>query len=332
VNATDGSFLWNFTPDAGVWNFLPYFVGDGTIVFQDWDGGAYRLKASDGEVVWRVGGGDGGTWTDGGPALGENGVLYTVKSKAGQLLAPFGFPGGLRAFRVSDGTVLWEKEFEQTPYTYPVVGHLQEGGPLAVVTGIGSLGFFPLRLLILIYAALGGVLGQLWPVLFCCCFRGTCFQRCRGWLKQVCLAAILGPLLFPCLALLFTKKEFKHSIEAFDAETGSLLWRYDMPPWRWYAAAGDEEGMSLRYELGRTPICLPLASSYPTLDAQGILYIGHMDGKLYAVQDRDGNGHIEEESEVCSYDTGGSFSTAGPSIVPGMLAVTTCDSLYVFQQ
>merc|ERR1712216_434333 len=45
-----------------------------------------------------------------------------------------------RAFRASDGELLWEHlDLDEGIFTYPVVGRLSEGAPLSVVVGVGSL-------------------------------------------------------------------------------------------------------------------------------------------------------------------------------------------------
>ena len=55
-NAVNGDPLWDFKPDGALWNFKADFPGDGTIVFQTWDGQAYRCRLSDGEMIWKAGG------------------------------------------------------------------------------------------------------------------------------------------------------------------------------------------------------------------------------------------------------------------------------------
>merc|ERR1711963_577216 len=47
INATDGSILWTYRTGSPVWNFAASFTGDGSVVFQDLTGVAYRLRASD---------------------------------------------------------------------------------------------------------------------------------------------------------------------------------------------------------------------------------------------------------------------------------------------
>jgi len=110
LNSTDGRVLWRYTPETPVWNFMASFVGDGTFVFQDLEGRAHRCKVSDGSLIWKSGGFP-GTWTDGSALVGPNGIVYTVATfKNG------GFtPGAVSAFRLSDGTQLWNRTVPKPP-------------------------------------------------------------------------------------------------------------------------------------------------------------------------------------------------------------------------
>mmetsp|Transcript_70473 Transcript_70473/g.183548 ORF Transcript_70473/g.183548 Transcript_70473/m.183548 type:complete len:563 (-) Transcript_70473:73-1761(-) len=336
-NSSDGSELWDFMPDVGVWNFLPHFPDDGTAVFQTWNGGAYRLNLSDGTPIWSQGvdsNVDG--WTDGGPALGPNGLFYTTRSEATMEKSPFSEAGsgGLAAYRVSDGELVWNRSgLEQGIYTYPVVGRLAEGAPLSVVTGVGSLAFFPLQIQFIIFGALpGAMVGFLIGMFWALC-------KCRGMSPQATMCAfLLRPLVAAAVCALlgsvavvpFLKGAYPYSVQAFDAETGEPQWRVELPTWRWYCAAGDEEGLATRRKNGHRQLCLPPASSYMTLDAQGAIYFGHLDGRLYRIKDWNGDGRIDAGTEVCAFEAGSGFLTGGPSIAPGVLAVASCDTLYVF--
>ena len=125
---------------------------------------------------------------------------------------------------------------------------------------------------------------------------------------------------------------YDYSIRAFNAKTGNLLWRLDLPRWEHYAAAGDEAGVIPRILRGTRPLCLPCASGYGVVDAQGVFWMQHLDGLLYRVKDWNGNGNIEEGTdEVCTIDLLAGSTTGGITIVPGMLLVSTCDTLYVFK-
>ena len=93
LNASTGDELWTFHPDTPVWNFLPLFVDDSSVVFQDMTGKVYRLNLSTGLLLWKAGGLN-GTWTDGGVAVGPNGLVYAVNLNRPPPGSPLGFPGG----------------------------------------------------------------------------------------------------------------------------------------------------------------------------------------------------------------------------------------------
>mmetsp|Transcript_57953 Transcript_57953/g.180094 ORF Transcript_57953/g.180094 Transcript_57953/m.180094 type:complete len:476 (+) Transcript_57953:50-1477(+) len=136
LNASDGRVLWTFAPEAPVWNFMGSFVGDGTFVFQDYEGRAYRNRLRDGQPLWRSGGMV-GTWTDGSALLGPNGVVYTVNT---QHLDPFGAdgPGNVCAFRLSDGKLLWNFTTPRPPNNMPAIGTLAGRTGLSLVQPIGQ--------------------------------------------------------------------------------------------------------------------------------------------------------------------------------------------------
>jgi glucose dehydrogenase len=101
---------------------------------------------------------------------------------------------------------------------------------------------------------------------------------------------------------------------ALDAETGRVLWSYEMPPWRG-PAAGDSA----------TRMCLPDSSANIAIGGDGVVYVPHADGVLYALADRNGDGTISDD-EVSRYDFGQTFQ-GSPAIAPGMLAVAPCNGL-----
>eukprot|EP00971_Amphidinium_carterae_P140977 2793401-Amphidinium_carterae.1 len=140
LNSTTGSLLWEYAPDTGVWNFLPHFPGDDTLIVMGWLGDAHRVNMTTGRELWRAGHTSAYFgWTDGGPALGSNGVVYTVSSTATHdiMNCSKSTGGGIHAFRL-DGKLLWERhDLEQGIYTYPVAGRLDpKSEEMAVVTGV----------------------------------------------------------------------------------------------------------------------------------------------------------------------------------------------------
>jgi len=346
LNGTTGDLLWEFMPDIGVWNFLPMFpqsdgTSDGTIVFQSISASAYRINVTTGEQLWRAGPQPSeATFTDGGAALGPNNVLYTV-STLGWQSAPRSDRGGLHAFSVSDGQLLWENTtLHAGIFTWPVVAQLEEGAKLSVVTGVGSLPSFPLQVVVLTNL---GILLPCAVAIFVVRALVQVARRGKKGLRRrtVCVSMGWGAAsaFFAFLALVYNQVVmnptwgfwYPYSIHAYDAETGQPQWQVQLPTWYWVSAAGDEAGFWTRSQ--ETPwrkIALPCASSYPTVDARGVIYFAHMDGSIYSIKDWNGDGTIDSDTELCRFHAGASGFTAGPSIAPGMLAVSTTDTMFVF--
>jgi len=122
----------------------------------------------------------------------------------------------------------------------------------------------------------------------------------------------------------------QHDVYAFDAETGEQRWFWKGPknpnPW----CKGDFEGLFVRKTLNIRGMCMPNPWSAPTIDAAGRVFTGDQDGKIYALKDANSDGFIEPE-EVSSYNCESAFSSPGSAHAPGMMAIASCDSLYVFK-
>jgi len=136
LNASDGNVMWNFGPDAPVWNFMGSFAGDGTFVFQDYEGRAYRCRVSDGQLLWKSGGLV-GTWTDGSALLGPNGIVYTVNTRHLDA-AGASAPGDVCAYRLEDGKFLWNTTVPRPPNNMPAIGRLAGHKGLSIVQPIGQ--------------------------------------------------------------------------------------------------------------------------------------------------------------------------------------------------
>ena len=272
LNASTGGRLWTFEPDTPVWNFLPLFVEDDSFVFQDMTGKVYRLILSTGALVWKAGGLN-GTWTDGGVAVGPNGLVYavnnnrplrhstTTKSEPG--------PGTLSAYNLTSGELVWAITTPRPPNNAPAIGRVKNVPGLSVV--------MPL------------------------CFQGQPGATC--------------------------------DVQVYDAETGGLRWVFHGPSQDGPLQAGDREGIAARSKHGVRPVCLPNGWSAPTIDAEGTVFVGNEMGKFFALRDLDGDGVTFGEGEVAFYDTKAAFAgSSSPAVAPGLLAVASCDSLFVFKQ
>jgi len=145
LNATDGTRLWVFKPDRPVWNFMASFAGDGTFVFMDVEGKAYRCRLSDGSLVWKAGG-QPGTWTDATLTLGPNNAVYAqftplfMYDHGADLKSGFGLlvnRNQLSAYALADGRLLWRSDVPLMATNAVAVGRLHGREGLSVVQPAG---------------------------------------------------------------------------------------------------------------------------------------------------------------------------------------------------
>eukprot|EP00411_Alexandrium_monilatum_P097197 CAMPEP_0175796650 /NCGR_PEP_ID=MMETSP0097-20121207/85078_1 /TAXON_ID=311494 /ORGANISM="Alexandrium monilatum, Strain CCMP3105" /LENGTH=69 /DNA_ID=CAMNT_0017107849 /DNA_START=25 /DNA_END=231 /DNA_ORIENTATION=+ len=64
------------------------------MVLQDWDAKVYCLGLHNGSLLWKNGGSDGRTWTDGGTIIGADGIVYSHWARRHQDQASTPFLGG----------------------------------------------------------------------------------------------------------------------------------------------------------------------------------------------------------------------------------------------
>lgn len=317
---------------------MAMFPQDDTLVFQDFHSVTYRLGLHNGSLIWKAGGNHSKiqTWSDGGCILGNNGVVYSVSSKAHISNHTPTAGGGVHAYRLADGQLLWEKDMERPVFTWPVVGRLAGRSDYSVIVAVGANAYFPWNFVAmmagLMLIPLGLMLGLVWSL--CCCCRGGCCQLA----KRLTACGLLGMLAAAGIVVAYLRGaafplgNFYAEIYALNAETGEQQWVYRLPEWKLWHAAGDWEGALQRLlSAPQRPVCLPAAYSSPTLDAAGTVYVGYMDGTLLALRDANGDGVVAGEGEVSATKTQSAFLHSGAVLVPGLFAVTNCDSLYVWK-
>lgn len=135
ISATDGSDLWSFKADDKVVNLYGLFTDDGNVVFQDFTGKAYCLKASDGKLQWKHGGTP-SSWTDGSAILDRpNRILYAVSGHLESVQN-----GTMSAYNVTDGSLLWEKYLPLPPNTMPAAGPLGANRDPVLIAALGMQG------------------------------------------------------------------------------------------------------------------------------------------------------------------------------------------------
>jgi len=136
------------------------------------------------------------------------------------------------------------------------------------------------------------------------------------------------------------------SVMAFEAVTGALQWQYQTPVydhWPLGLPMGDFEGLAERVLNLVQPICLPAHWSAPTIDGNGTVYAARLDGKLYAVHGPVGAAagaiavpddidfHSSQGIEAEVFDAVSASLHGAMAWAPGMAALSTCDTLYVFK-
>jgi len=341
VNATNGNTLWTFKPSTPVWNIMAMFPGDDTFLFQDYDAKAYRLGLFNGSLLWQAGGGHmpQDTWSDGGAMIGPNGIVYAASSKAHIMSHHPTCGGGVHAYRISNGSTVWEKDLLRPFFTWAVVGQLPGKKGLSVIVSIGANAFIAWKAIL--YGSVVYLIPTLliWTALIMsgltvcrCCqgggFKGLVYRICRWWL-------ILGPvgLLLACgSTVLYAQRfpPFESEVIAMDAETGEQQWEFKLPSWPFISAAGDSEGFfeRMRY-LPQRSLVLPAAFNSPTIDGDGRVIIGYHNGRVYSVRDDDGDGVISK-AETMEYDTKSNFLHTGAAFAPGVFAVASTDTLFVW--
>mmetsp|Transcript_17358 Transcript_17358/g.55551 ORF Transcript_17358/g.55551 Transcript_17358/m.55551 type:complete len:485 (+) Transcript_17358:105-1559(+) len=141
------------------------------------------------------------------------------------------------------------------------------------------------------------------------------------------------------------------SVVALDAETGALLWRFNTRPWSglFNMARGDIEGMAERSAFdGSHTICLPAHWSSANIDGDGFVYAARSDGRIYGVRGpaepaapgateaaslvEDGKDFESTQGlEVRVFDAQGASLHGAFAFAEGVVAVSTCDTLYMFK-
>jgi hypothetical protein len=97
--------------------------------------------------------------------------------------------------------------------------------------------------------------------------------------------------------------------------------------------AGDKEGADIRRAMGGREKCHPNSWSIPAIDSLGYIYVGNQVGVLQKMGSPNpgpiaGAGQVEVLSQLT---TGVAFQDAAVAFAQGVMAVSTCTSVIVFQ-
>lgn len=291
VNAMNGATLWEYASPAQLWNIMPVFPGDGSAIVMDIHGGVYKHALHNSSLLWstRPPTESAGTFSDGGVMVGPDGTAYTCSNYKGR--GNQGEHGALRAYRLHDGHMLWDRFLEYPCNSWPAVA--PDGRSVVVPTGafVASPAASNIDIM-------------------------TAFKVFPPQMQEMSLS--LGNHELQRYGL----PDRTAAVRAFETATGNPLWSTELPPYGRLAARGDEEGFLTRISLGIRSQCLPAQFGAPTIGNDGTVYVGRADGKLYAVGNATGTFE--------TFDAQAGFLHPGTSWAPGMMAVTSCDGLFVW--
>mmetsp|Transcript_87329 Transcript_87329/g.255412 ORF Transcript_87329/g.255412 Transcript_87329/m.255412 type:complete len:488 (-) Transcript_87329:76-1539(-) len=296
INASTSDVLWELKLDLPTWNFSPLFPGDGSFIFMDISGGVHRVMHHTGERVWYTPVPEKykASFTDGGVSIAPDGsAAFACSNAEGDWV------GALRAYRISDGVRIWEKLLPTGCTSWPVIAKTSDWGVLPA----------------------GSFINRPWVM------------DLEQWMPgQIKLALHTFSLwMGPDMRRLVPIRSLRTEIIAFDTKTGATRWNYRTPNWQRRAAKGDEEGFLERATYQRSLICLPTSWGTPTMSGDDTVYVGHVSGLLYAVKDHNGDDHIDPTTDLSTFDMDAAPLPNNPAWAPGMMAVASCDTLFVFK-
>jgi len=140
IDGKTGQKLWDYKTEWPVWNLMPLFPGEDSVVFMDFTGGVYRLGLHNGTELWHARAPDvmkeAPSFSDGGVTVADGKAFACSNPKTSG--GSEGTQGVLRAFRLTDGLPLWARTLPQPCNSWPAVGRLGDGPELSVVVTPGS--------------------------------------------------------------------------------------------------------------------------------------------------------------------------------------------------
>jgi len=296
LSAADGTAVWEFKTVSPVWNMVPLWGPNDTVMFQDWEGRLYSLDILTGALIFQVGG-DIGTHTQAAAAYdpGHNVVIalgvqhYNVETyrmadaigtDGGKYCNPYPAPGILincwtwpgssgfiRGYNASSGRMLWHKSTPEPPASATAAMLTSDYHTRVVVT-----------------------------LAFNCRFNSP------------------------------------SQIWSVDPNNGHVRWRRDGPTLWTSQCAGDREGADIRRAMGGRATCSPNSWSLPAVDSAGDIYVGNQVGVLQRWGTPAGLSTGARNVQLLStMTTGVAFQDASIAFSQDVMAVSTCTSLLVFQ-
>lgn len=132
-------------------------------------------------------------------------------------------------------------------------------------------------------------------------------------------------------------RRLRNAVFALDALSGGVLWSFEEKPWDHIAAAGENSKFAeRRAQALQDPrhdiMCVPDVAGIPVITGDGLVYYSSAhNGDLRAIEDKNGDGLIDEKLETSVFSTHNCFLNS-PSVAPGMLVAAPCwGPMYVFK-
>jgi len=300
LSAVDGSAIWEFKPFAPVWNMCPLFGQNGDVMFQDWEGRAYSLDLATGDLRYKVGGN-----------IGTHTQAAAVYDAGHNMLIALGVHHYSRQnFNMNDALGAGSRGFSAhcNPYVAP--------GILPYCwTWPGTKGF------IRGYNASSG--NKKWEVETPEPPAAAAAVMTKHWTpghKGTRLVVTMG---------MNCHHNSPTQLWSLDSNNGHFRWARDGPTLWSPSCAGDREGADVRRAMGGRAACTPNSWSTPVVDAVGDIYVGNQVGVLQKWGSQ--TGRNRDVQLLSTLTTGVAFQDSAIAFADGIMAVSTCTSLIVFQ-
>jgi hypothetical protein len=300
LSAVDGSSVWEYKTMAPVWNMVPLWGPGGSVMFQDWEGRLYSLDYLTGDLIFKVGG-DIGTHTH----------AAAVYDAGWNMVFSFGMKHyAVNHYHMADALGVPNGKY-CNPYPAPgILPHCW--------TWPGGRGA------IRAYNASSG--RSVWE-------RETPEPPASGTTGMLNGHGSVGVGAHSRLVVTLGFNCWSNSpsqIWSLDPNNGDIRWMRDGPTLWTNFCAGDKEGADIRRAMGGRAACKPNSWSIPVIDSAGDVYVGNQVGVLSVYGSPNGGGSRDVQL-LSQLTTGVAFQDAAIAIADGLMAVSTCTSLIVFQ-
>jgi outer membrane protein assembly factor BamB len=295
LSAVDGTSVWEYKTTAPVWNMNPLWGPGDSVLFQDFEGRGYSLDLATGTLKWKAGGNFGTTTQAGAVYDPGHNIMYTL---------------GMVHYSVNNYHMDYALGVPTGKYCnpYPAPGILVNCGPWP-----GTRGF------VRAYNASSGL--QKWELET----PEPPASAATGMVTVQMHTRLIVTMGYNC------GFNSPSQIWSVDPGSGHIRWMKDGPTLWTSHCAGDKEGSDIRRAMGGRAKCSPNSWSTPVMDAAGDVYVGNQVGVLQRWGSQGGVPGARNVELLSTLTTGVAFQDAAIAFADGVMAVSTCTSLLVFQ-